>query len=77
MKVAYFRDYGDYGYNLVKLNHTGLCKVVKGGPHPRKYYQHQGRIFKRWIPEDHIEFYDKEETIIHECKCLENGENNE
>lgn len=70
-KEVWFKDWGDYGYTLVRLKHTGRCKIVTGGSGlTGKFYEHKrspifgGRV---WIHENDIVFFDKKSVTY--CNC--------
>lgn len=78
MKQAHRR----YGHSWFRVELTGVCKKVTGGPHferrdiERHYYQVWRTIFgvrvgKYWVHKHNIEFFDPVEETIYECKCGE------
>ena len=70
MDIPYYEEMGDMGGIYYKpLNPTGRWKL-ESGPNwvNRMYIEHQGFIFKRWIPEDNISFRHTEVTKIFDCK---------
>lgn len=74
MREAYRKKFNDWGYHhWQKVELTGIYKQVHGGPYDeRTFYQIQHRIFgipvwKSWVREDDIKFFDKETATIHRC----------
>lgn len=76
MKQAYKKVYEPHGYSWRKVELTGICLKVTGGPHEedRHYYQTQVRLFgiplgKNWIPKEDVKFFDSVVETLYECKC--------
>jgi hypothetical protein len=80
MKQAYIKDYDDYYYSWVKIEPTGLCKKIVGGPYKDKIMvQIQRRYFgipfgKYWIDKESIHYFDPIIETYYSCNCLENNE---
>lgn len=77
MKEAYFKSAGDvYGWCYEKVELTGNCKTVTGGPFGKqKYYEVQRRLFgyklfKSWFSEHNIVFFDPVVETFHKCECV-------
>jgi hypothetical protein len=75
MQEAYQRKIGDWHFYWKKVELTGMCKRVSGGPYGDRFYrQVQRRLFgipvwKSWIPEDEISFFDKQKVAVYRCDC--------
>lgn len=75
MKDAYeyTYDWTPRGYYR-KVELTGLCKEVSGGPdcETKTYYQVKRKIFgfhvfNRWVPSWEVDFFDKETERVYCC----------
>lgn len=80
MSNAYKKVYDAYSYTWVKVELTGLCKKVTGGPwaseEPLVYRQAQYRLFgiplwTYWISTTMLAFFDDVKEVIYECDCGE------
>lgn len=75
MKQSYKKVWYDYGYSWRRVELTGLCKKITGGPEDkeRTYYQAQRRLFgvpivKHWIFKDNVSFFDPIVETEYECE---------
>ncbi len=77
MKQAYIRSYDGYSWDWKKVELTGLCKKVSGGPHgDREYVQIRSKFFwlfsiKFWVTPDEVQHFDPETKVIYKCNCGE------
>lgn len=78
MKQAYMKKWGDYSDYWVRVELTGRCSKVTGGPpeEDRHYYQAQKRwfgipVYKYWINKTCVKFFDPIIKTEYDCDCGE------
>jgi hypothetical protein len=78
MKIPYRQTY-EYGWQKVEL--TGKCKRVTGGPYgDRNYVQIKNKFFgipmgNMWVDEQDISYFDEVSVVEYTCNCQEKQNN--